>query len=153
MCPSRATFRLCLAGIVNLVLALAAWANFAPRFWGDAAGEPWGLKNVAISQERLTVDLRPLVDKNPVRVEVTCSEAVLAGRPGVRVAVRDNGPGLNPEQRRRIFEPFYTTKTKGTGLGMAIAKRIVDAHGGRIALADGPGPGAEILLTLPRSKP
>ena len=71
MRPSRATFRLCLAGIVNLVLAPAAWANFAPRFWGDAAGEPWGLKNVAITQERLTVDLRPLADKDPVRVEVT----------------------------------------------------------------------------------
>ena len=72
------------------------------------------------------------------------------GHPALRVAVRDNGPGLDPEQKQRIFEPFYTTKTKGTGLGMAIAKRIVEAHGGQIAVGEAGGPGAEIILTLPR---
>src|SRR5207253_6562752 len=81
-------------------------------------------------------------------VTVRCAPTSLDGRPAVLVSVRDNGPGLGAEQRRRIFEPFYTTKTKGTGLGMAIAQRIVEAHGGRIGV--GPGPGAEILLTLPR---
>src|SRR5262249_10925297 len=53
---------------------------------------------------------------DPVRVVVAWEPALLAGRPAVRVAVRDNGPGLNAEQRARIFEPYYTTKTKGTGL-------------------------------------
>ncbi len=79
------------------------------------------------------------------------------GSPGVRVSVRDNGPGLSPEQRRHLFEPFFTTKVKGTGLGMAIVKRIVQAHGGRIAVGEGhDGPehrGAEIIITLPRSRP
>jgi signal transduction histidine kinase len=88
--------------------------------------------------------------RDPVRIDITCADAVLAGRPAVRVAVRDNGPGLGPEQRRRIFEPFFTTKTKGTGLGMAIAKRIVEAHGGQLAVGSAEGPGAEILITLPR---
>jgi two-component system sensor kinase FixL len=68
----------------------------------------------------------------------------------LRVAVRDNGPGLGPEQRQRIFDPFYTTKTRGTGLGMAIAKRIVEAHGGRIAVGEGRAAGAEIIILLPR---
>jgi len=86
--------------------------------------------------------------RDPVAITIRSSPVLLRGRPGVRVAVRDNGPGLNEEQRRRIFEPFFTTKTKGTGLGMAIAKRIVEAHGGQIAV--GPGPGAEIVLTLPQ---
>jgi signal transduction histidine kinase len=63
---------------------------------------------------------------------------------------RDNGPGLTADQRERIFEPFYTTKTKGTGLGMAIAKRIVQSHGGRIEAGDAPGRGAQIIVTLPR---
>jgi PAS domain S-box-containing protein len=91
--------------------------------------------------------------RDPVEVTVTCSEGRLEGQPALRVSVWDNGPGLGPEQRRRIFEPFFTTKTKGTGLGMAIAKRIVDAHGGQIAVGTGPGPGAEIILLLPRDNP
>jgi signal transduction histidine kinase len=90
---------------------------------------------------------------DPVRIAVTCAEAEIAGRAAVRVAVRDNGPGLSPEQKQRIFEPFFTTKTKGTGLGMPIAKRIIEAHGGQIGAASPPGPGAEIVLTLPRVFP
>jgi C4-dicarboxylate-specific signal transduction histidine kinase len=58
---------------------------------------------------------------DPVEIVVSCSESSLEGQSALRIAVRDNGPGLNPEQRQRIFEPFFTTKTKGTGLGMAIA--------------------------------
>jgi signal transduction histidine kinase len=90
---------------------------------------------------------------DPVRVRVACADADLGGRPALRVAVRDNGPGLTPEQRRRLFEPFYTTKTRGSGLGLAIARRIVEAHGGQIVASESGGPGAEILVTLPRSLP
>jgi two-component system sensor kinase FixL len=86
----------------------------------------------------------------PVRVGVTCQETALNGRPAVALAVRDNGPGLNADQRRQIFEPFYTTKVRGTGLGMAIAKRIVEAHGGQIDVGDAGLPGAEMLVLLPR---
>lgn len=84
------------------------------------------------------------------RIVVQCNEAEIAGRPALRVAFRDNGPGLSAEQRRRIFDPFYTTKTKGTGLGMAIAKRIVQSHGGLIEAGETSGPGAEIVVVLPR---
>jgi PAS domain S-box-containing protein len=90
---------------------------------------------------------------DPARVRVRGGDADLAGRPALRVAVADDGPGLTEEQRRRLFEPFYTTKTKGTGLGLAIARRIVEAHGGQIAAADRAPPGAEIVITLPRSQP
>ncbi|MFO0889704.1 MAG: ATP-binding protein [Isosphaeraceae bacterium] len=83
-------------------------------------------------------------------IEIAAALDRLAGRPALRVAVRDNGPGLTPEQRERIFEAFYTTKTRGTGLGMAIVKRIVEAHGGRVEVGAGGPPGAEIVLTLPR---
>lgn len=73
--------------------------------------------------------------------------------PRIRLRIQDQGPGMNAEQRARIFEPFYTTKTKGTGLGMAIARRIVEAHGGEIAVGDPPRnggtTGTEIVLTLP----
>jgi two-component system, LuxR family, sensor kinase FixL len=72
----------------------------------------------------------------------------------VHVSVADQGPGLDEEQRHRIFEPFYTTKTKGTGLGMAICHRIVDAHGGRIFVGKGNDnhaemSGAVIVFELP----
>lgn len=91
--------------------------------------------------------------KGPVRIEIQCAETEVGGHPGVRVSVRDNGPGLTLEQRQRIFEPFFTTKAKGTGLGMAIAKHIVEAHGGQIAVGANANSGAEILITLPREKP
>lgn len=86
----------------------------------------------------------------PVQVTVTCRATEIDHRPALLIACRDNGPGLTPQQRTQIFEPFYTTKPRGTGLGMAIAKRIVEAHDGTIAIGTRPG-GAEILIALPRS--
>lgn len=87
---------------------------------------------------------------DPVRIDITCEDSALAGIPALRISVRDNGPGLDSQQQRRIFEPFYTTKPTGTGLGMAIAQRIIDAHGGTIAVGDSGGQGAEIIIELPR---
>ena len=66
--------------------------------------------------------------------------------------MRDHGPGLSPEQRRRIFEPFYTTKPTGTGLGTAIASGSWRPTDGTIAVGDCPLPGAEIVIVLPRAE-
>ena len=88
---------------------------------------------------------------DPVEIDVACRATQLDGRPAVQMAVRDNGPGLSSDARRKVFEPFYTTKTKGTGLGMAIARRIVEAHEGRIEVGSQWRRGAEFLITLPRS--
>jgi PAS domain S-box-containing protein len=88
---------------------------------------------------------------DPVHIDIHCSDTTITGRPALQISIRDNGPGLTPEQKQKIFDPFYTTKRQGTGLGMAIARRIVEAHGGHIAAGNGVGPGAEILITLPRS--
>jgi PAS domain S-box-containing protein len=88
--------------------------------------------------------------RDPVEIDIRCAEVDLQGQPAVQISARDNGPGLTAEQKQRIFDPFYTTKSQGTGLGMAIAKRIVEAHGGRIAVGNGTEPGAEIVITLPR---
>ena len=90
---------------------------------------------------------------DPVEIKVLCTSTQIDGQPAIQVAFQDNGPGLNAEQRQRIFDPFFTTKTKGTGLGMAIAKRIVEAHGGQIGVGSGSDRGAELLVTLPHSKP
>ncbi|MEQ9322103.1 MAG: ATP-binding protein [Polyangiaceae bacterium] len=58
-----------------------------------------------------------------------------------RIVVADDGEGVDPEIRERVFEPFVTTKAKGTGLGSSMAARIVEAHGGRIVIVDGQGLG------------
>jgi signal transduction histidine kinase len=67
----------------------------------------------------------------------------------VVVTVVDDGPGIPPEVRARIFEPFYTTKERGTGLGLPLTQQIVLAHGGDIEVRGGPGVGTEFVLSFP----
>lgn len=86
----------------------------------------------------------------PARVRIHWRAATLAGEPALQIHVCDNGPGFPLEMRSRLFEPFFTTKTHGTGLGLAVCKRIIEAHGGRIAVGADGGSGGEIILTLPR---
>jgi two-component system NtrC family sensor kinase len=63
--------------------------------------------------------------------------------------VRDTGPGMSAEQVNRLFEPFYTTKPNGTGLGMAISYGIIERHGGTIDVSSEPGEGTTFVVTLP----
>ena len=67
----------------------------------------------------------------------------------VALAVSDTGPGIPPERREHVFEPFYTGKPNGTGLGLTIADRIVAAHGGRIEIDSSPGRGTRVTLLFP----
>lgn len=69
------------------------------------------------------------------------------------LAVSDNGPGIAPEMRGRLFEPYATTKAEGTGLGLAIVERIVAEHGGEISAGDAPEGGAAFVVKLPLSGP
>jgi two-component system sensor histidine kinase PilS (NtrC family) len=64
--------------------------------------------------------------------------------------VEDDGPGMAPRVRERLFLPFFTTKPSGTGLGLATVHRIVDAHGGAISVESAPGRGARFRVRLPR---
>ncbi len=64
---------------------------------------------------------------------------------------RDNGPGLSSELRDRIFDPFYTTKEDGTGLGLALSKKIVESHGGSMEVQAETASGTEFLLTFPKA--
>ncbi|HJS47775.1 MAG TPA: HAMP domain-containing sensor histidine kinase [Gemmatimonadales bacterium] len=69
---------------------------------------------------------------------------------GVEVRLRDHGPGIAPAMRERIFDPYVTTKVEGTGLGLALVRQTVDAHGGRIRLEETTGGGATFVVHLPR---
>lgn len=94
------------------------------------------------------------------------AQQALVGRDDAKVTVRiareqeklvlsvsDNGPGIAPEMRGRLFEPYATTKAEGTGLGLAIVERIVAEHGGEISVGDTRGGGATFVVKLPLSGP
>ena len=68
---------------------------------------------------------------------------------GVLVAVSDSGPGLPPANLARIFEPFYTTKSSGLGMGLSICRSIVEAHGGRLWATPNQPNGAVFRVMLP----
>jgi C4-dicarboxylate-specific signal transduction histidine kinase len=67
----------------------------------------------------------------------------------VHVTVEDSGPGLDPNAMEKIFEPFYTTKASGMGMGLSICRSIVQSHGGRLGATAKHGPGAMLHFVLP----
>ena len=69
------------------------------------------------------------------------------------VVVEDTGIGIPAEDRERIFEPYFTTKASGLGLGLVLTKKIVDAHGGEIIVDSIPGKGTRIEVALPAGLP
>jgi PAS domain S-box-containing protein len=76
-------------------------------------------------------------------------EGVREGNGSLRVSVTDNGPGLDPKVADRIFRPFFTTKARGTGLGLALVQKIIVTHNGRISAANVGSGGACLTVTLP----
>jgi signal transduction histidine kinase len=80
--------------------------------------------------------------------------AVASACEGVRITVRDDGVGMTPEVLDRIRKPYFTTKEGGTGLGLAVARGLVEQHGGNLDLKSSPGKGTTVTLTLPtKAKP
>jgi signal transduction histidine kinase len=65
------------------------------------------------------------------------------------ISIADNGPGIPPETLKNIFRPFFTTKGHGTGLGLSLARRIVEDHAGRIEVTSTPGQGTTFVVLLP----
>ena len=72
------------------------------------------------------------------------------GRESILISVEDNGVGIPSEARQQIFEVFYSTKgNRGTGLGLAVTKKIVEEHRGRITVDSAPGQGSRFTIRLP----
>ncbi|MEO8259881.1 MAG: PAS domain S-box protein [Acidobacteriota bacterium] len=82
-----------------------------------------------------------------IRVSLTAEDA------SCRIAVIDSGPGIPPEVRARLFTPFVTTKSRGTGLGLSTVKRLVEAHGGEIRVDCPSEGGTTVVISLPLAAP
>jgi signal transduction histidine kinase len=113
-------------------------------------GDPEQLRRVLINLIGNAVDALEESDVAAPTLEIACGEN-LAGT-DVWVRIKDNGPGIPEEIRQQLFSPFYTSKANGTGLGLPICRKLVDAHGGTIEVDSQPGAGAEFLLTLPKQR-
>ncbi|MBK9166813.1 MAG: sensor histidine kinase [Bryobacterales bacterium] len=118
---------------------------------------PGDLPDIECDPEQLKQVLLNLfinaVQASPRGGTIEVRAALLRDR--VRITVRDQGSGIPPELRSRIFDPFYTTKESGNGLGLAVAAKIVEQHGGLLVAEGGPGSGAILRLDLPldRTRP
>lgn len=85
-----------------------------------------------------------------VEIQVHYDQQFADGQQKLSISIRDNGPGLPPEEAATIFDSFYTTKTVGTGLGLTVAKRIIASHNGELYLNTEYQNGAEFVVALPQ---
>ncbi len=76
----------------------------------------------------------------------------IRGLPAIDIILTDNGPGIPLENQEKIFEPFFTTRSEGTGLGLAVAKAVIENHGGSIWIASSDSNGTTFVIRLPKFK-
>jgi nitrogen-specific signal transduction histidine kinase len=136
-------------GLIKELAPAAAQEDIALEREGDA-----GLLRVVADPTQLSVALRALCQNaidaigsgGRIRIELG------RGRGEVEIRVRDNGPGIPAAAREHIFDPFYSARQAGRGLGLGLSKcwRIITNHGGRIELEDQPGGGTSFLIRLPQ---
>jgi signal transduction histidine kinase len=111
-------------------------------------GDPEKLRRVLINLLGNALDAFADGGTPGPRIEIA-SGSNLAGTE-LWLRVRDNGPGMDPEKLSRIWSPFYTSKQSGTGLGLALSKKVIEAHDGAMEASSVLGEGTEFLVTLPR---
>ncbi|MFW6084792.1 MAG: two-component system sensor histidine kinase NtrB [Gemmatimonadota bacterium] len=133
-------------------------ARFERNVFGDMEGL-WGdpellhrtLLNLVLNAIQVGDSARPVrvqVVADALRPDLVPTEVAL-GMP-VRIRVMDDGPGISPDDLPRIFDPFFTRRQGGSGLGLSIAHRAVQAHGGALIASSVPGEGATFAIVLPR---
>ena len=117
-------------------------ASDLPRIHGDRVQLQQVMLNLIVN----AIQAMSSLGDSQRNLEVT---AETDAQNSVCVRVRDTGPGLRPEGYSRLFEPFYTTKSDGMGMGLAICRAIIDDHGGRLWASANEPRGAVFQFTLP----
>jgi two-component system nitrogen regulation sensor histidine kinase GlnL len=115
--------------------------------------DPGQITQVFLNVIKNAIEASPASGTVTLRAELAedTAQRGLGGRAGhvVRVRIADEGAGIAPDLLEKIWDPFFTTKPAGTGLGLPICQRIVAEHRGRIRIASEPGRGAEVVVDLP----
>jgi signal transduction histidine kinase len=116
--------------------------NGLPGIWGDRVQ----LQQVILNLIMNAIEAMSEVSEGSRELLISTS---VDAPDGVIVAVRDSGPGFKPESLDRLFDPFYTTKPDGMGMGLSICRSIIEAHGGRLWATANATRGAVFQFTLP----
>jgi C4-dicarboxylate-specific signal transduction histidine kinase len=109
-------------------------------------GDPVQLQQVLLNLIMNAVDAMALTPDELRRIQI-CSVSTEAGT--IEISLKDNGPGIEAADRKRIFVPFYTTKNHGLGLGLSICSTIIEKHGGSIDIRNDDSGGAVAEISLP----
>lgn len=117
---------------------------------GEMVGDGEKLRRVVINLVANAIDALEGADVQSPCIDVSMGENLAGSEIWIRF--RDNGPGIDENGRSKVFNPFYTSKSDGTGLGLALTQKTIQAHAGEIELISEPGKGAEFLLTFPKEK-
>jgi signal transduction histidine kinase len=107
------------------------------------APRAWSLDAHRIREVVINLVDNAVAAGEPVHVEVALVDRVLV------IEVSDHGPGISDEDREKIFEPFFTGKTQGTGLGLAVVRRTIELHGGKVEALPTSGKGARFRAEIP----
>src|SRR6476660_9571655 len=127
----------------NSVSVRTQFAEGLPRVQGDRVQLQQVMLNLIVNAIQAMSGIGEGARELQISIDAVPSEG------GVRVGVRDTGPGLSPESLARLFEPFYTTKPEGMGMGLSICRSIIEAHGGRLWAIPCEPLGALFQFTIP----
>jgi signal transduction histidine kinase len=127
----------------NSVSVRTQLAEGLPRVQGDRVQLQQVMLNLIVNAIQAMGGIGEGARELQISIDAVPSEG------GVRVGVRDTGPGLSPESLPRLFEPFYTTKPDGMGMGLSICRSIIEAHGGRLWAIPCEPQGALFQFTIP----
>jgi len=127
----------------NRVILKAELADDLPPVTGDRVQ----LQQIVLNLLLNASDAMSEVDERPRHLVIRTETD--EGGDGVRVTVRDAGVGIEPQATDKIFDPFYTTKSGGMGIGLFVSRSIVDRHQGRLWAEPNDGPGATFSFSVP----